>query len=160
VVGFGFSITLAMSLRRKITIAVVLTIFGVVAYFGYGIIYTLQRIPEAYAAWDTGTLLVEYMKSHENRWPSSWDDLLSVVRSNSEDQVMFRGAKTGDTNYAALLRTKVSINWKFDPSRGGQSLPITRLDGTKFPIVWEGAEPNEMVHRYLTTSITNAPGVR
>ncbi len=149
-----------MLLRRKITVAVVLTVFGVVVYFGYGITHTLRRIPEAYAAWDTGTLLVEYMKSHGNRWPSSWGDLLSVVRSDSGDQVMFRGAKAGDTNYAASLRTKVAIDWKFDPSREGQSPPVTRLDGTKFPVVWKGAEPNDMIHRYLTAGITNAPGVR
>jgi len=149
-----------MSLRRKIVVAVVLTIFGVVVYIGYDIIQTVRRIPEAYAAWDTGTLLVEYMKSHGNRWPASWDDLLSVVRSDSGDQVMFRGARAGDTNYAASLRTKVAINWKFAPSREAQSSPITRLDGTKFPVVWQGAEPNEMVRRYLTTSFTNAPEVR
>src|SRR2546430_2585264 len=101
-----------MSLRRKITVAVVVMIISVTAYIGYGIIHTLRRIPEAYAAWDTGTLLVEYMKSHGNRWPSSWDDLLSAVRSDSGDRVMFRGARAGDTNYAASLRTKVLINWK------------------------------------------------
>ena len=145
-----------MSLRRKITIAVVLTIFGGAVYFGYRIVYTVKHIPEAYAAWDTGTLLVDYMKSHENRWPSSWEDLLSVMRNDSGDQVMFRGATAGDTNYAASLRSKVAINWKFDPTRSDQN-PVTRLDGSKFPVVWQGAEPNEMVRRYLTSTITNAP---
>ena len=150
-----------MSLRRKIIIAVVLTvvltIFGGAVYIGYGIILRIRLIPEAYAAWDSGTLLVEYMKSHGNRWPSSWDDLLSVVRSDSRDQILFRGAQAGDTNYAASLRNKVAINWKFNPSREAQISPVTRLDGTKFPMVWKGAEPNDMVHRYLMTSITNAP---
>jgi hypothetical protein len=149
-----------MSLRRKITIGVVLTIFGVGVYYGYSIIHTVRLIPEAYAAWDTGTLLVEYMKSNTNRWPSSWDDLLSVVRRDSGDQVMFRGAQAGDTNYAASLCAKVAINWKFDPSRDVQSSPVTRLDGTKFPVVWTGAEPNDMIRRYLTASTTNALEVR
>jgi hypothetical protein len=148
-----------MSLRRKI-IVVVFIVFGIAAYFGYSLVYTVRHVPEAYAAWDTGTLLVEYMKSHGNRWPSSWDDLLSVMRSDSGDQVMFRGARAGDTNYAASLRTKVAINWKFDTSREGPGSPVTRLDGTKFPVVWQGAEPNEMVHQYLTTTITNASKVR
>ena len=149
-----------MSLRRKITVAVVLMVFGVAIYFGCSLLYTVRHIPDAYAAWDTGTLLVEYMKSHRDRWPASWADLLSVARSGSGSQVTFRGASAGDTNYAASLRTKVAINWKFDPSVDGPSSPITRLDGTKFPVVWQGAEPNEMVHRYLTTRNANAPGVR
>jgi len=149
-----------MSLRRKILIAVVLIVFGTAAYFVYDLVYTVRHVPEAYAAWDTGTLLVEYMKSHGNRWPSSWDDLLSVMHSDSGDQVMFRGAGAGDTNYAASLRTKVAIDWKFDTSHDHAGSPVTRLDGTKFPVVWHGAEPNEMVHEYLTTTITNAPEVR
>jgi hypothetical protein len=138
-----------MSLRRKITVAVVLTILGVAAYFGYGMIYTLRHIPEAYAAWDTGTLLVEYMKSHNGRWPSSWDDLLSVMSNSSSNQIELRGASAGDTNYTLSLREKVAIDWKFDPARSGQGSPVTRPNGAKFPIVWEHAEPNEMVRTYL-----------
>jgi hypothetical protein len=56
-----------MSLRRKIIVAIVLTVFGIAVYFGYGVVYTLRHIPEAYAAWDSGTLLVEFMKSHGDR---------------------------------------------------------------------------------------------
>ena len=149
-----------MSRRRKLIVSGVLIMFGIAVYFGYGIVHTVRHIPEAYAAWDTGTLLIEYMKSHSNRWPSSWDDLLSVLRSDSGEQVMFRGARAGDMNYAASLRTKVAINWKYDTFREDPSSPITRPDGTKFTVVWQGAEPNEMVHRYLTTAITNASEVR
>ena len=150
-----------MSLRRKITAAVILTIFSVVSYFGYKIVYTVRHIPEAYAAWDTGTLLVEYMKSHDARWPSSWDDLLSVMSSNSGDQIMFRGAVAGDTNYTFSLRKKVIIDWKFDSVRNDKNSPVMRPDGTKFPVVWRGAEPNEMIRAYLKTrTATNAPQPR
>ena len=142
-----------MSLRRKITVAIILavalTIIGFGVYFVCGITYTVRHIPEAYAAWDTGTLLVEYMKVHDDKWPASWDDLLSITNSNSGSQIVFRGRRTNDTNYANTLQTMVAINWTFDPKTDDKSLPVTRLDGTKFKIVWSGAEPNEMVHAYL-----------
>jgi len=144
-----------MSVRRKITVAVLLTAFAWAGYWGYGLIQTVRRIPEAYAAWDTGSLLVAYMEAHTNQWPASWDELLTM-----REQVLFRGARAGDTNYAASLRAKVAINWKFDAARDGRGSPVTRLDGSKFPTVWKGAEPNEMVRRHLTASATNALGAR
>jgi hypothetical protein len=95
------------------------------------------------------------MESHDGRWPSSWEDLLSVMNTNSENQVMFRGASAGDTNYAFALREKVAINWKFNPAGSNQVSPVTRLDGTKFPVVWQGAEPNGMVRLYLRSRRAN-----
>jgi hypothetical protein len=83
-----------------------------------------------------------------------------MVRRDSGEQIILRGARAGDTNYAASLSRRVAIDWKFDPLRDDRGSPVTRLDGTKFPIVWKGAEPNEMVHRCMKTSITNATEVR
>ena len=145
-----------MSLRRKIVATVALALLAAVAYFGYRIVHTVRQIPEAYAAWDTGTLVIEYMKSHHNRWPSSWEDLLSVMSSSSGEQIMLRGAGAGDTNYATSLRSKVAIDWKFDPRCPVQACPITQVDGSRFPVVWRGAEPNEMVRIYLASSNTNS----
>jgi hypothetical protein len=138
-----------MSLRRKLIVGALIAISGVAAVVGYQIIYTVQHVDEAYAAWDTGTLLVEYMKSHDDRWPSSWDDPLSLVRNDSEHRIILRGASAGDVDYASRLQKVVTIDWQFDPSRNGHSSPVTRPDGTEFPIVWKGAEPNEMVYAYF-----------
>ena len=143
--------------RRKIAIAVILAILSIAAYFVYGIFSAWRRIPEAYAAWDTGTLLVQYMRVHDRQWPSSWEDLLSATRNDAGDSIVFRGANANDTNYAVTLRKMVAINWKFNPSRPDESRPVTRLDGTRFPMVWHGAEPNEMVRAYLSSAVTNAP---
>ena len=38
-------------------------IVGVTGWVGYRIYFTVSHVAEAYAAWDTGTLLVEYMKT-------------------------------------------------------------------------------------------------
>jgi hypothetical protein len=141
-----------MPLRRKIIIALVVALVGFVAYFVYAFIYTWSHIPEAYAAWDTGTLLVEFMKTHDRKWPASWDDLLSVVWSDGDRRITLYGASAGDTNYARSLSKRVAIDWKFDPTHAMRGNPVKRLDGSGFPIFWAGAEPNEMVRGYLKAS--------
>jgi hypothetical protein len=135
-----------------VLLCIVTAALGLAGWFGYGIVHTLNHIPEAYAAWDTGTLLVEYMRSHDNRWPTSWDDLLTVLNTDSGRQILLRGARAGDLIYARSLRNYVSVNWSFDPMHpDSQPNPITRPDGSRFPVVWSGAEPNEMVREYLRT---------
>ena len=145
-----------MTVRRKIVIVVAVALLSVVACIGYSIVHTWWHIPEAYAAWDTGRLLVEYMRSHNNKWPSSWDDLLSVTNRGPSDRIPLYGVGRYP-DYALHLRQKVKVDWKFDPSANHTGLPVTRIDGTKFPIVWQGAEPNEMVRGYLSTNAPQAP---
>jgi hypothetical protein len=149
-----------MRRRHKIIVIIVVPILSMVAfvgYFAYNVVYTVRHIPEAYAAWDTGTLLVEYMQRHNDRWPSSWDDLLTVMDEKSRDQIMLRGSRAGDVEYAQSLRKMVSVDWTFDPGREQERLPVTRPDGSAFRTVWEGAEPNEMVHVYLEARKTSNP---
>jgi hypothetical protein len=131
---------------------VLLGVLGFAGAYLYGIVHTVRHIPEAYAAWDTGTLLVEYMKLHTNRWPSSWDDLLPAMNGGKDGPVTLFGAQAGDTNYAVSLRKKVAIDWTFNPSEPDARRPVTRLDGAKFPFVWNGTEPNEMIRAYLKSS--------
>ncbi len=138
-----------MTRGRKRILILAMAVLGIVGWLVYGFFHTYAHIPEAYAAWDTGTLLVEYMKSHDNRWPSSWDDLLSVVESEAGRRIALRGGQAGDLRYARSLREKVRVDWNFDPSRPQRSQPVTRLDGAAFPVVWRSAEPNTMVREHL-----------
>ncbi len=132
--------------RRPILITASCVIIAA-TWFGYRILFTLSHIHEAYAAWDTGTLLVEYMKSHNDQWPTSWPDLLTVLDSETGRQIPLRGAQAGDMAYAKSLRDMVAIDWRFDPSHPGLSQPVTRPDGKAFPVRWE--DPNDMVREYL-----------
>lgn len=68
-----------MSRLSKILLLLTIVLVSFVVYGVYNFIYTWKNIPEAYAAWDTGTLLIEYLKSHNDQWPSGWDELLSVI---------------------------------------------------------------------------------
>jgi hypothetical protein len=146
-----------MNRRRKIIVVVSITAIVAVAWIAYSLIHTLKHIPQAYAAWDTGTLLVEYMKQHEDRWPSSWDDLLTVLHTDTGQQIPLRGAQAGDVQYARSLREKVAIDWNFDPHRIDQPNPVTPPGRGAFPVVWAGAEPNEMVRAYLKERASTRP---
>ncbi len=115
----------------------------------YSAIQAPGQLREAYAAWDTGTLLVEYLKAHDDQWPKSWDDLLTVMDGKTESDFILRGRGSLDREYAVSLREKVVIDWNFDPKSPGQSQPVTRLDGKPFPVTWQGAEPNKMIRDHL-----------
>jgi hypothetical protein len=140
---------------RKIILLVAIAALAVIGWIAYRVLHTAAHIPEAYAAWDTGTLLVEYMKTHEDRWPASWEDLLTVLDSDAGRQIPLRGAQAGDLQYARSLRDKVAVDWGFDPVRLGDKRPVTRPNGSAFPFVWE--EPNEMVQNYLRERVATRP---
>ena len=146
-----------MTRGRKILLIAVLAIVGFVGWIAYGILHTLRGIPEAYAAWDTGTLLIEYMKYHDDRWPASWDELLTVLDSDEGRKIPLRGAQAGDIAYARSLRESIAVDWTFDPANANAGSPVTPIRGAKFSVVWEGAEPNEMVLYYLTERASTRP---
>lgn len=124
-------------------------IIGFVSFLGYGAFQTWRNVHEAYAAWDTGTLLVEYMKTHDNQWPKSWDDLITVMEGKTERDFMLRGRGSLDRKYAYSLRESIFVDWNFNPRLDNYSSPIKRLDGKSFPVTWQDAEPNKMIRAHL-----------
>ena len=142
-----------MSLRR-IVIAVAVVALLAITWVVYGVISTLRGIPDAYAAWDTGILIIEYLETHEDQWPRSWEQLMTASATLEKNGKHLRG---GSSVYGEL-RSRVSIDWNADPDaiarvewQGGR-LPVrvvTRTDGKEFPVVWEHGEPNEMIWYYL-----------
>jgi hypothetical protein len=146
-----------MTRGRKIALIFAIAIVGVVGWIAYGFLHTLRGIPEAYAAWDTGTLLIEYMKQHDDHWPKSWDELVTVLDSDEGRKIPLRGAQAGDIVYARSLREKVAVDWEFDPASRSERNPVTPIGGGKFPVVWDGAEPNEMVRHYLSERASTRP---
>jgi hypothetical protein len=142
--------TMEKPLKRKLLWSVMLAFMVFLCLMVYSAIQAPGQLREAYAAWDTGTLLVEYLKAHDDQWPKSWDDLLTVMDGKTPKDFRLRGRGDGmDKEYAVSLREKVAIDWTFDPKSSTQSQPVTRLDGKPFPVTWQGAEPNKMIHEHL-----------
>jgi hypothetical protein len=146
-----------MSVRKKIVLATAIAGIGIAGYFVGRVLYAVNHVPEAYAAWDTGSLLIAYMQSHDGRWPHGWDDLLSVVEGEGGQPILLRGAEAGDGEYLKRLRTMVAVDWSFDPATSApDSRPVTRPDGSRFRMLWQAGDPNKMVHRYIEAH-GNAP---
>ena len=59
--------------RRWVILIVVSTLVIVGARFVYQVAYRVRGIPDAYAMSDMGLLLIDYMQTHEKRWPGGWD---------------------------------------------------------------------------------------
>ncbi|KAA1257414.1 hypothetical protein LF1_52630 [Rubripirellula obstinata] len=144
-------------LRNKITKRRFLQFFALALLVAAGmvawsVIRTIGEIPEAYAAWDTGTLLTTYLDQNDGKWPSGWDDLATVI--NEHEPMLFsrsdeHGERMSDADYIAKLRSMVDVDWTYQPGPDNAASPVTRADGGVFRTVWTGAEPNEMVRSFI-----------
>ncbi len=133
------------TIGRWIALAFVLAL----CYAAWSFIATYQRLPEAYAAWDTGTLLVAYMSRNDDEWPSSWDDLAKIIDLQNNCPKI-RGFEGRAEDTIEQLKTYVIIDFAHRPQAGTMAYPITDSRGKRFRTVWDGAEPNEMVYRWIT----------
>jgi len=142
--------------RRRWAIAIViatavLIAAGIGAWYIVTFLTALNRLPEAYAAWTTADLIIDHMESHEGAWPEGWQDLFHAADIRKANGVILQWE-------VEELPSLVAVDWNADPaalveaSTVGDDPPflvITRLDGTEFQVVWEGAEPNQMILDYL-----------
>jgi len=145
--------------KRRLIQIFGLTLIVAIGWFTISLVRTIRAIPEAYAAWDTGTLLTTYMDENDGRWPSDWDDLATVI---GDGQPMLFSRSDSDGNpisnreYIDKLRSMIKIDWSFDPVQGTTDSPVTRPDGGSFRTVWVGAEPNEMVRSFIAHHANNS----
>lgn len=138
-----------MTHRRRIISLIAIAVLAFVLWAGYGAFRSWRLLPEAYAAWDTGTLLVEYLRANDDHWPSSWDDLLTVLDLPRGADIVLYGSSGGNAACARSLRERIAVDWSFDPAQIADANPVTRPDGSGFGVLWEGGDPNEMVREYL-----------
>ncbi|MCD0461151.1 hypothetical protein [Roseiconus lacunae] len=134
------------------TVLLIVIVLGI-SFAVYTAIHTYRSLPEAYAAWDTGTLLVAFMQVNGDQWPTDWDDLVSV--RDSSRPMIFSGGYTSRGEFSdngevkRQLSKYVSVDWSYESFSGSLANPVTRLDGSKFDVVWVGGEPNEMIRTYV-----------
>ena len=119
---------------------------------GYGI-YCLQQlvyvqVPNAYAMDWGAAMVIEYMKSNQNEWPSSWEDLRAPYETLAAPQ-----------NYPwsfEEIQQRLTIDWKVDPNELATANPDS--NGPPFRVIWlsdgseshwQGAEPNHSILEYL-----------
>lgn len=129
--------------NRNLRLLLLVALAGTVWFVGH-ILYVWWHVPEAYAAWDTGTLLTRYMQKHDNNWPDDWSDL-EQLHSDEPSLRLFWNADQPD--YFDRMRNMIQIDWTFDPSTRMPRTPVRSTDGSD--LVCLLSDPNGMVHYYL-----------
>lgn len=144
-----------MTTKRKIITYVVGVVAIIAGLLVWSFVSTWRKIPEAYAAWDIGTILVCYLERNDDRWPRSWDDIAASIKPDDKC-VVCRGVADGNDrnrgypNTPEKLKKLVRIDWDYVPTPGVMAYPVTTSSGGKFTVVWGNSEPNWMVHKWLT----------
>ncbi|MEM1213393.1 MAG: hypothetical protein AAGI68_13985 [Planctomycetota bacterium] len=133
-----------MTARRVLTIAAIV-VFAGLSWLGYNLYhFAYTTVPNAYAMWAAGDVLAEYLRQYDDQWPESWEDLRPVyqnVRPSSDPSAGFED-----------LKSRVAVRWDVDVEAIRQlpepprDLVVLQDGGSEH---WSGAEPNEMIYRYL-----------
>ncbi len=135
---------------------------AIVLYMGISMYHMSQvMVPHSYAAWTTGDLIVEYLKTHGDKWPQDWVALKEAKES------LVRDGKNIYWDFDKLPAI-VKVDWKADMEtlvhlvQGGHAADVkvvTQLDGSPLETAWgPDTEPNQKIARYLAArySATNA----
>lgn len=141
-----------VAIWKRLLLAAGVALVVAVLAIGYSAFNTWRLLPESYAAWTTGNLMVEYLQTHTNEWPRDWEDLRAATNSLLEK---------GMPVYSPLdrLPALVRIDWQVDVNVLSQTARsdsnatiqvVTRLDGSPLPALWgSDTEPNGKIMRYL-----------
>lgn len=140
------------TLWKRLLLAVAGFIAVVILLIVGSAINTWRLMPESYAAWTTGNLMVEFLQTHSNQWPRSWQDLQAAKESYE---------KKNGILYTEFDRLPgyVKIDWQAEPAalsvaaKSNSNSPlllITRLDGTKLRAMWgPDTDPNLKIMNYF-----------
>lgn len=65
-----------MTRRKSIIAALVVLLLAGAGFVVYTVCHYLYvTVPNAYAVWNTASLINDYMDAHDGAWPRGWDDL-------------------------------------------------------------------------------------
>lgn len=146
---------MALNRRRLLIYSATLVVLSTFTYYVGATIYVWWNIPEAYAAWDAGTLLVRYMEKHGGNWPDDWSDLEQLHQDEPQLRLWWNAH---EPDYFDQMRKMVAIDWAFDPATRKPERPVTRIDGSPLVSLW--SDPNSMIHHYLErkgSPVSNPP---
>lgn len=141
-----------LSWKRILSVGLIL--IAVIALLVCCSIYRMVKvvIPHSYAAWATVDLLIEYMETHDGKWPRAWNDL-----GSARDGLVQKGRNI--YYQFERLPAVVKIDWNADPAALAKSVQaegesalkvVTQPDGSRLESRWgSDTEPNRKVARYV-----------
>ena len=135
---------------KRFLIGVVVVLFAALGYGIYAVHhYVTEVVPNAYAVEWVASMVIQHLKTHDNRWPRSWEDLHEPYETMAAPQ-----------NYPWSideLQRRVAVDWSADAEalktakvRDGEApfRVIWLIDGSES--YWQGGDPNQRVFEYLT----------
>ena len=142
-----------MKTKNKITLCLLSLLIVVAVPVGLAIYRDVTRLSaNSYAAWTTGNLIVEYLRTHDDQWPKGWNDLREAkVSLESQDKPIYWDFDQ--------LPKMIAINWATDVRQLVKGLDrnarvpfrvVTKLDGSPVDARWgKDTEPNRQIYYYL-----------
>ncbi len=128
------------------------------ASFGLCCTYQVAQtvLHDPYYVEHTAAYVINYMKSHGNHWPTSWDDLYqaNLERVKSGDWPKFEDLKENvviDWN----VRPEILVKAKFDDDDQPAFRVIWLRNGKS--IHWNSTEPNRSIWDYLQKNKLQLP---
>lgn len=128
---------------RRILIAVLISIPIFVVWFVLNLYF---GIDDAYAQWGTVDMTIDYMKSHNGKWPSNWSDLKPSFESG--------GGRVGGWSFEQFQhRVAIDFSANADELRK-QSMASEKVSFRVIYARWTigsgmGDGPNAMLYRYF-----------
>jgi hypothetical protein len=148
----SWSEEMALNRRRLLIYSATLIVLSFATYYVGATIYVWWHIPEAYAAWDAGLLLVRHMEKHQGDWPDSWSDLEHLYRDEPHMRLYWNPQ---EPDYFDRMREMIAINWDYDTGNRTPANPVTSSDGTPLVCLW--ANPNFMIAQHLDADRKSQP---
>ncbi|MCD0457923.1 hypothetical protein [Roseiconus lacunae] len=142
-----------MKISKRPSVIVGIVVFAIASGFVARFVYIWWHIPEAYAAWDAGDMLLWYMRTHDDDWPDNWDEFQAAVEN--EPALFLRGRYPDEPDYMGRMRRTIKIDWSFDPTNPQNPRPVTRPDGAPLHTYW--SDPNGMIFQYLDRQEADEP---
>ena len=135
---------------KRFLIVVVVVSFAALGYGIYAVNHHVTEVvPNAYAVDWVASMVIQHLKTHDDQWPQSWDDLREPYETMAAPQ-----------NYPwsfEELQRRVAVDWTADV----EALKTANVrDGKKpFRVIWladgseshwQGGEPNQRIFEYLS----------
>lgn len=133
---------------RKILIAVAIVLPLLAIYV---VVKTVDGINDAYAQWDAVDLVIDYMESHDGKWPPNWEALQPVYAAAEDHRVADASLE--------WLQERVAIDFDVDAeelrrqSIESEDVPFNVIGARSFFASQHGDGPNADLHRYFRSKV-------
>jgi hypothetical protein len=118
------------------------------------VVNVIWGIDDAYAKWGAADMVIDYMRTHEGRWPPNWE----ALRHEFDEG----GGRVGDWSFEHY-QSRLNIDFDADPAAlRRQSLeadcPTFNVISARWTMLDWGGGPNEILYRYFRRKPVEGPG--